>query len=181
MSDEASKTRDARQRKVTKDHPKMRVEGKKGSKQNALRGELYKYMINRLTVAIDNDSFFEVIVICDQLITDRLEAYTQYLLFTHDLQHHTDSVGNSLQAFYAAMKDARIKKDKDIKDILKGIEKFVGDRNEVLHNFIIVKNKNRNEKLDDKIARAQGVAAYAPDLWRSFASWTRKNTKTPND
>jgi hypothetical protein len=36
MSDEASKTRDARQRRVTKDHPKMRVEGKKGSKQNAL-------------------------------------------------------------------------------------------------------------------------------------------------
>ena len=181
MSDEASKTRDARQKRVSKDHPKMRVEGKKGSKQNALRGELYSYMINRLTVAIDNNSFFEVIVICDQLITDRLEAYTQYLLFTHDLQHHTDSVGNSLQAFYAAMKDAKIKKDKDIKDILKGIEKFVGDRNEILHNFIILKNKNRNEKLDDRIARAQSVAAYAPDLWRSFASWTRKNTKTPND
>ena len=179
MIKDAHNKSDPRLKRVTKEHDKMRVEGKKGSKQNELRGKLYTYMIDRLAGATASASFFEVIVICDQLITDRLEAFTQYLLFTNDLQHHTDSVGNSLEAFYAAMKDAKIKKDKEVKDILKGIEKFREDRNEVVHNFIIVKNKNRNEELDGRIARAQRVAEYAPDLWRKFDNWTKKNIVIP--
>jgi hypothetical protein len=179
MIKDAHSKNDPRLKRVTKDHDKMRVEGKKGSKQNELRGKLYTYMIERLAGAIASSSYFEVIVICDQLITDRLEAYTQYLLFTHDLQHHTDSVGNSLQAFYAAIKDAKIKKDHDIKDILKELEVFVNDRNELLHNFVIVKNKNRNLDLEKRIAHVRRVAENAPNLWRRFDRWISKNMVIP--
>jgi hypothetical protein len=180
MDDKAAKKRDPRLKRVTKNHDKMRVEGKKGSKQNELRGKLYTYMINRLGTAVENSSFFEVIVICDQLITDRIEAYTQHVLFTHELQHHTDSVGNSLEAMSAAMIDAKIRKDKDFKELFKQLTQFVDDRNELLHNFVIVKNKNRNDDLDKRIAHAQRVAAYAPDLWRRFDNWTKKNIVIPN-
>jgi hypothetical protein len=179
MSKDAHNKSDPRLKRVTKDHDKMRIEGKKGSKQNELRGKLYTYMIERLAGAIASNSFFEVIVICDQLITDRIEAYTQHILFTHELQHHTDSVGNSREAMSAAMKDAKIGKDKEFRELFKELEKFVHDRNELLHNFVIVKTKNRNDGLDARIAHAQRVAAYAPALWRRFDNWTKKNIVIP--
>jgi len=81
------KTRDF---KVPKDKPKVRYAGQKGSPQNALRYELYRYAHERLEEACEQGMLFEVIAICDMLITDRMEAYCQYLLHDDDLQFESN-------------------------------------------------------------------------------------------
>ncbi len=63
-----------RDRKVHKDEPKVRLAGEKGSEQNKLRAELYRFTYERLEDASEQGMLFEVIVLCDMLITDRIEA-----------------------------------------------------------------------------------------------------------
>lgn len=64
---------DYRSRKVERTHGRVRVEGKKGSKQGKLRHDLYKCLHDRLAEANEQAMYFEIIAICDMLITDRLE------------------------------------------------------------------------------------------------------------
>ena len=80
-----------RDRKIPKDEPKVRLAGEKGSEQNKLRAELYRYAHERLEEASEQGMLFEVIALCDMLITDRIEAYCQYLLHDEDMQFPTES------------------------------------------------------------------------------------------
>ena len=50
-----------RDRKVLKDEPKVRLVGEKGSEQNKLRAELYRYAHERLEEASEQGMLFEVI------------------------------------------------------------------------------------------------------------------------
>ena len=156
---------------------KVRVVGEKGSEQNQLRGELYEYCIDRLNVALDEDCFFEVIALCDMMITDRIEAYTQYLL--HDDENHqkTGSIGLSVAAMGAARSDKDISIDAEYQALYTRIEQFAGARNEIMHGFVLVKNETKDAPLEQREEFAQFMAEFGAKLLIDVMSWTRKQIK----
>ena len=117
---------DLRERKVAKTHFKVRVAGETGSQQNALRHELYTHIYERLEEANEQAMYFEIIALCDMLITDRLEAFTQYLLHYEDKEYKTDIIGLALQYLGTAINDKKpaLKNDADYKQIYKRVDEF---------------------------------------------------------
>ena len=84
---------------------------------------------------------FEVIALCDMMITDRLEALCQYLL-KDELQFETMSSNQALSALEVAIKDNR----PDLK--VKGMEEVTEIRGFFtaetgLHSFILIMNAHQ--------------------------------------
>jgi len=65
---------------VDLDHPKVRVSGEAGSPQNTLRGSLYTEALSRIKSGLKDNRYFEVVSLCDTIITDRFEALSQTLI-----------------------------------------------------------------------------------------------------
>lgn len=168
-----------RERKVLKDHELVRFAGEKGSPQNTLRQELYTYAFQRLEEANEQAMYFEIISICDMLITDRIEAFTQYLLHDEDHQFTTMSSGNAAAAFGSAVKDnaPELYASKEYKDLLAQIEQFTKDRNTSLHSFFLIKNAAPNVSLDERVAYIEEFAEEANNLVRKVSNWVNKNMK----
>ena len=153
--------------------------GEAGSQQNALRGELYNYLHVRLSEANEQAMYFEIIAICDMLITDRLEAFTQYLLHYEDEQYQVDSIGLALQYLGTAVKDNQpaLANDDDYKGIYKRVEDFAKMRNEVMHGFVLVKNVASDVSLKERLEFAEYTAEMGNTLVRDVSAWVSKNTK----
>jgi hypothetical protein len=77
------------------------------------------------------------------MITDRIEAYTQYLL--HDDENHqkTGSIGLSVAAMGAARGDKDISIDAKYQALYTRIEQFIGARNEIIHGFVSKQKSTR--------------------------------------
>ena len=153
----------------------VRVKGKSGSEQNTLRGELYRHAIGRLNAAIENDNVFEAVALCDTLITDRLEAYTQSLLHFDELQQEVASSGWALRAVGKARKEKGIAKDAEYKQLYAEVSDFSARRNEVAHNFVIVKNANAHMSLEDRLQCARETAVLGKVVFNKLKAWTVKN------
>ena len=136
--------------KVDKDSPKVRFEGEHGSAQNKLRGEVYRYAHSRLMEACDLGMHFEVIALCDMMITDRLEALCQYLLKDEELQFETMSSNQALSALEVAIKDnPDLKASKEWKKLQKSLRVFDGET--CLHSFILIKNAASDVSLKERV------------------------------
>ena len=170
---------DYRSRKVEKTHGRVRVEGKKGSKQGRLRHDLYICLHDRLAEANEQAMYFEIIALCDMLITDRLEAFTQYLLHYEDKEYKTDSIGLALQYLGTAINDKKpaLKNDADYKQIYKRIDEFAKMRNEVMHGFILVKNVASDISLNERLEFAEHTAEVGNKLIRDVSEFVSKQTK----
>ena len=170
------KTRDF---KVPKDKPKVRYAGQKGSAQNALRYELYRYAHERLEEACEQGMLFEVIAICDMLITDRMEAYCQYLLHDDDLQFETMSIAQSLAALGTAISDKipPEKKPPEWKPLQQRLERFAEARNFALHSFVLVKNSAPTSSLEERINFVEDAAEDGLILVREVSAFVSKHMK----
>jgi len=155
--------------------PNARVKGQRGSVQNKLRYELYRNAIVRANTAYNNGYYFETISLCDSLITDRLEAYTQHLMHFDEETQPTATLQQSLSALGAAQKDKGIKADAELKSLRKRLIEFSEKRNEAIHNFVVVKNENANKTADDRLNEAQEYAKKGLDLFIEVKKWTDKN------
>ena len=91
--------------KVEASHPKVRMPGQKKSNQNIIRRELYTKGFKQINNAYDNGFFIEAITIIDSMITDRLEAYVQFLLYGEDKQFVAESIFNALKSFGSVTKE----------------------------------------------------------------------------
>ena len=151
-----------RDRKVSKLEPKVRLAGEKGSQQNKLRSELYRYAHERLSDASEQGMLFEVIALCDMLITDRLEAFCQYLLHDEDLQFPTESGHTAMNFLGVALKDnaPQLRSSQDWQDLQRRLRLFFDGRNFALHSFVLIKNAVHDSSLEERI---QFVAATAED------------------
>jgi len=167
---------DLRDRKVSPDAKRVRLRGEKGSDQNTLRNTLYAYLKQRLTDANEQAMYFEIIAICDQLITDRIEAYTQYLLFDDDSEFPTESIGTALQFMGTAVKDKapEVRRNDEYKMLFKRLEGFSAMRNEVLHGFILVKNVATDISLAERIEWAEHSCEVGNKLVSDWSFWVRK-------
>lgn len=165
--------------KVSKDRPKVRYAGKKGSAQNALRAELYCYAHERLEEACEQGMLFEVIAICDMLITDRMEAYCQYLLHDDDLQFETMSIGQALAALGAAISDKipSEKKPPEWQPLQQRLQRFAEARNFALHSFVLVKNSAPTSSLDERISFVEDAAEDGVRLVREISSFVSKQMR----
>ena len=170
---------DLRERKVAKTHFKVRVAGETSSQQNALRHELYTHIYERLEEANEQAMYFEIIALCDMLITDRLEALTQYLLHYEDKEYKTDSIGLALQYLGTAINDKKpaLKNDDDYKQIYKRVDEFAKMRNEVMHGFILVKNVASDISLNERLEFAEHTAEVGNKLIRDVSEFVSKQTK----
>jgi len=170
---------DYRSRKVERTHGRVRVEGKKGSKQGKLRHDLYKCLHDRLAEANEQAMYFEIIAICDMLITDRLEAYTQYLLFDDDFHFPTQSIGGAIGFLGTAVADKapEVAKSASYIKMRDEVEEFVKMRNEVLHAFIIVKNVASDVSLKERLVFAEHTAEVGNKLVRDVSEFVSKHIK----
>jgi hypothetical protein len=166
-----------RDRKVSKSHPKVRLSGEKNSKQNILRYELYRYAFQRLDEASENGMILEVIALCDMLITDRIEAYCQYLLHDDELQFETMSSNQALSALGVALKDCapEIQKSPEWRNLRDRIKQFADARNYALHSFVLIKNAAPDTSLEERINFVEDAAEDGIILVREVMAFVNKN------
>ena len=165
-----------RDRKVLKDEPKVRLSGERGSKQNKLRAELYKYAHERLADASEQGMLFEVIALCDMLITDRIEAYCQYLLHDEDLQFPTESGHTAINFLGVALKDnvQEVRSCAEWKDLEKRLRTFFDGRNFALHSFVLIKNAVNDSSLTERVEFVNAIAEEGVKLVRDTDAFVKR-------
>lgn len=172
-----SKTFHIRDKREPSTHPQVRVKGSKGSAQNQLRAELYQHAIIRIQKAIDSGNFFEAVSLSDTLITDRIEAYIQFLLHNDELQQRVTSIGLAIAAMNAARHDKGVATEPDYKSLTKLLTRFQEMRNEVLHNFVVVKNANVSISLEERLSLAKETAIFGYEVFQEIKKFTAKHIK----
>jgi hypothetical protein len=127
-----------------KQFQKVRIKGGAGSAIGKMRGELYTNALGRMKDAIKGGYYFECIALCDSVIVDRIDAWTQSILHTSERQFPAGTAGSATVFLGKTMSRLKLKKsDADLK-IIHRIEEWAKKRNEVLHNFVIVNEANVN-------------------------------------
>lgn len=168
-----------RDRKVLKDEPKVRVSGEKGSQQNKLRAELYRYAHERLEEASEQGMLFEVIALCDMLITDRIEAYCQYLLHDEDMQFPTESGHQAINFLGVALKDnaKEVRSSVEWKELEKRLRSFFDGRNFALHSFVLIKNAVQDSSLAERVEFVEAIAEAGVKLVRDVDIFLKNKSR----
>jgi hypothetical protein len=162
--------------KVDKNAPKVRLEGEFGSEQNKLRGDVYRYAHARLAEASELGMHFEVIALCDMMITDRLEALCQHLLKEEDLQFETMSSNQALSALEVAIKDNRRELNSSVewKDLRKSLREFFNGRNACLHSFVLIKNAASDVTLKQRVEFLEATSEDGIKLLNAVGQFTAR-------
>ena len=171
-----SKKKHHRDKKVDASHPKVRLPGQKGSEQNKRREELYARGFDQIRNAYDKGFFIECVTIIDSMITDRLEAYVQFLLHGEDKQFVAESLFNAMKSFGSVTKEKGVR-DEDFKQMNKMIESWVPKRNYAVHNFVIVRQDSLDESADIRLQNLKDAADEGLLLVREVMSYTSKRIK----
>lgn len=158
-------------------HDKVRVTGEKGSQQNKLRQQLYSNVSERLKQAYNNGYYFEVIALCDMIITDRIEAYIQYLVYEDDSHYETSSIGLAIQVMGKARNEKGLVADEEYSDLYKLVASFANDRNNALHRYLLVRNDNSELSLDERLELLKSVAKSGMAIAKLVKNWTRRQIK----
>jgi len=166
--------------KVEASHPKVRVPGQKKSNQNNIRRELYTKGFKQINNAYDNGFFIEAITIIDSMITDRLEAYVQFLLYGEDKQFVAESIFNALKSFGSVTKEKDVR-DEDFKQIYNKIESWAPKRNNAVHNFVIIRQDSLDDSADVRLQKLKDTADEGLLLVREVMSYTSKRIQIPNE
>jgi len=166
-----------RDRKVNKVEPKIRLAGEKGSEQNKLRAELYRFAHERLAEASEQGMLFEVIALCDMLITDRIEAYCQYLLHNEDMQFPTESGHTAINFLGVALKDnaPEVRSSVEWKELEKRLRSFFDGRNFALHSFVLIKNAVKDSSLAERVEFVEAIAEEGVKLVRRTDAFVKRH------
>ncbi len=150
--------------------------GKKGSEQNNLRADLYRYAHERLAEASEQGMLFEVFALCDMLITDRIEAYCQYLLHDEDMQFPTESGHQAINFLGVALKDnaSDVASSVEWKGLEKRLRVFFDARNFALHSFVLIKNSVKDSGLDERILFIEEMAEDGYKLVREVDLFVKR-------
>ena len=164
-------------KKVDSSHPKVRIEGQKGSWQNKLRGKLYASGFQRIEESIESKFFIEAISICDSMITDRLMAYTQTLLHKEPKQYITNGLYDALMSFSHTTKETNIRDNKQndgYRELYKKIEDWIQERNTCVHNYVIVDKRSLDADDKDRELHMNKTALEGYQLVREVMKYTDK-------
>jgi hypothetical protein len=119
---------------------RVRVPGEKGSVQGALRYKLYRIGWRRIQSGLRRGSYFEVVAICDSIITDRLLALVQTIRHKQPSHYREVAIGNALAAVHREIRDRKIESiPEEFVVLLKEINNdWVERRNVTAHGFVTV-------------------------------------------
>jgi uncharacterized protein (DUF342 family) len=154
--------------------PKVRVVGGKGSDAGLVRHELYKVAWERYNEAMSAGFYLEAITLVDSVITDRIEAYTQYLMHYEEKHQQVTSLANAMAAMDIAREERQIPTDAEYKNMRAEVSLFYEGRNKAVHNFAILSNADAEMTADDRLKEAQETARKGRDVFNLVKSYTRK-------
>lgn len=175
-----SKKEHHRDKKVDASHPKVRSSGQKGSEQNRRREELYSRGFDQIRNAYDQGFYIECVTIIDSMITDRLEAYVQFLLHGEEKQFVAESLFNAMKSVGSVTKEKGVR-DEDFKWMHKKIESWVPKRNFAVHNFVIVRPDTVDDSAEVRLQKLKDAADEGLILVRQVMSYTKKRIQLPKD
>ena len=168
-------------------HKRARVRGEAGSDQNQLRGQLYAAAFDRIKAGLANGNYFEVILLCDSLIGDRIEAMIQTIKHEDSDQYPTESMGSALGTLQREAKARGVRFDKPTRQFFEQLNKFASERNVAVHSFVIVNNGNRHLTVEDRLEQVKKTAEKGAELARevadrtpSFLNYLKAKLVTPN-
>jgi len=164
-----------RDSKVDATHPRVRLSGDRGGEIGKLRGELYTHAFTHIKTAYDNGYYAECVTLLDSMMTDRIDAYVQFLLHEDDKQYASESLHYSLKSFGSATKEKNVR-DEDFKGIYNKINEWVPKRNVAIHNFVIVSSLTPDD-LSTRIDKLKEVVDEGLVLIREVMAYTSKRIK----
>ena len=116
------------------------------------------------------------------LITDRLEAFNQYLLHDESLQYRTAPIGAALRNLRTTIKEKLETKEidecKELKTLLVDVKKFADLRNDCAHGYVVL-SEAHNQSLEQRETKLQETAQFGMELFREFSKYTKKHIKHP--
>ncbi len=152
MSSKKSQHDNGRKRPIDRTEKNVRVIGERGSETNELRGQLLKVGFERIKEGLSKENYFEVAMLSDSIITDRLNAVVQFIRRDEDTDFQHQSVGAMMEILYAQLKEYQVNLDPDLKKLIHHInEKWVTKRNFVAHSFVLVTNKSKDMSVEDRL------------------------------
>jgi hypothetical protein len=165
---------------LDKEHKHVRAAGITNSPQNMLRQKLYANAWDRIAFAQEQGCFFEVITLCDMIITDRLEAFAQHLMYDEQEHFKTDALGTAHQNFGWAIKHKGADKNLDkneLKELNKAVQNFTELRNSLSHGYLLVQNATTDWNLEQRQQKLAEAAEAGATTARLVSNWTKKNVK----
>lgn len=164
--------------------PRVRKRGEEGSDANKLRGELYKYAFERfrdwnaLQVANNKKRFaFEIISLADSMMNDRIQAILQTLKHDESLQWKAMSSRTALDILDSKILEKELIISPKFQDLLKQFSDWILDRNQSLHEFLIVNNGNQRLDMEKRVKTVLDTAEWATELARDLADESAKVIK----
>ena len=164
-----------RDKKVDASNPRVRLSGEEGSEVRRLRGELYTHAFEHINDAYDLGYYIECVTLLDSMITDRLDAYTQFLLHNEDKQYISESLHFSLKSFGSATKEKNVR-DEEFKVIYQKINDWVPKRNIAIHNFVIVSSLTPEDG-ETRMSKVKETVDEGLKLVREVMAYTSKRIK----
>ena len=139
--------------------------------QNQLRYELIKTTFDRVKDGMNKGNYFEVICLCDSLITDRFGRLLQFITQGDDEEYIIGSLGETAQAL---MNEIEVQQKLDFgKHIIELInEVFVKKwswsdrRNTAIHGFCTVHKDNLNMKVKERDKFNKETAQWGASLMK---------------
>lgn len=152
MSNKKSESVNPRQKLVDRGFKHVRVIGEQGSETNELRHQLYKLGFERIKTGLQEERYFEVVMLSDSIITDRLNAVVQFTRRDEETDFPHQSVGSMLAILQIQVKENLLELSSDLISLIKKIDgEWVEKRNFVAHSFVLVTNKSKDKSVEDRL------------------------------
>lgn len=157
---------------MKKPHPK-RLAGGEGTAIARQRYDLYKLANEQLKKAYEAGFFIECVSICESIISDRIEARLQYLRRGTDKPSRIDSLGRLLKQ----VEDIESEDQIELRAAYVSIREWGNARNETIHQFVKVTDRNQKSNGDDRIRQAKAAAREGIQLMKKISALVRKYNK----
>lgn len=165
-------------------HGITRMKGDLGSEQNNMRGELYSYALQRikdfttpslrLTPIVKRGLAYEIVCLCDSIMTDRICAITQTMRHDNREQFLVASTPQAMKALNYTLDDKGVGLPTEMEDIFERISLWQKSRNLAVHGFVDVTSSNLFRGLEDRLDRNIKIAHNGVELVKELLMQSRK-------
>ena len=122
---------------------------------------------------------FKVIALCNLRITDRIEAYCEYLLHDENMKFPKESRHTAINFLGVVLKD-KAPDERSLsewKALEKCLRSFFDGRNFEVHSFVLIKNTLKDYSLEERVRLVELIAEDGLKLVREVGAFVRKAIK----
>jgi hypothetical protein len=157
---------------VKRQQPK-RVPGGRGTKTAIQRHDLYRLANEQLKSAYAGGFYIECVSICESIIADRLESRLQFLRRETEQPTRISEIGKLLNQ----LGHIELPESLDLLATYEKIRVWSSARNEVIHQFVKITEKNQRLTPKGRARRAAKAARDGKSLMRQVSLLVRKHNK----